>query len=96
MKDFLKKVGAISDFLHMYYYDNRRNAWKMVSTKKAEYPGKKLDRCKKNRKFFKNSETKTACPGEKLGRDKNFGLFSKSVRVNNTHRERNWMGTQWR
>ena len=51
---------------------------------------------KKNRKFFKNSETKTACPGEKLGRDKNFGLFSKSVGVNDTHRERNLMGTQWR
>ena len=25
VKNFLKKVGAISDFLHMYYDDNRRN-----------------------------------------------------------------------
>ena len=35
VKNFLKKVGAISDFLHMYYYDNRRNACKRVSTKKS-------------------------------------------------------------
>jgi hypothetical protein len=46
--------------------------------------------------FFKNSETKTACPGEKLGRDKNFRISSKMVRVNGTHRERNLIGTQWR
>ena len=29
---------------------------------------------KKNRKFFKNGETKTACPGEKLGSGENFRI----------------------
>ena len=51
---------------------------------------------KKNRKFFKNSETKTAFPGEKLGRVNFFRISSKMMVVNDTHRERNWMGTQWR
>ena len=46
--------------------------------------------------FFQNGGTKPVYPGEKLGRDRKFGFFSKSVGVNDTHRERNLMGTQWR
>ena len=67
-----------------------------ANRKKMGYSGKKLGRCKKNRNFFKNSETKTACPGEKLGRVNFFRISSKMMVVNDTHRERNLMGTQWR
>jgi hypothetical protein len=46
--------------------------------------------------FIKNGETKTGCPGEKLGRGEKFRISSKMMVVNGARRERNWMRTQWR
>ena len=101
VRNFLKKEWAISDFLHMYYDDNRRNVWKRVSTKKvtifSKAVGKNRDirernwiESKKITIFFKSGETKTGCSGDKLGRVNFFRISSKMVELNRSSRERNW------
>ena len=74
----LKKVGAISDFLHMYYDDNRRNAWKRVSTKKIT--------------IFSVAVGKNWRIRERNWVDaKKIEIFSKIVRLKRLVRERNWV-----
>ena len=62
----------------MYYDDNRRNAWKMVSTKKVAI-------------FFKGIMKKSGHSGKKLDSDKIFRIYSKMVRQKRGIRERNWV-----
>ena len=76
--DFLQKGWTISDFLHMYYDDNRRNVWKRVSTKKVTIFSKAVG---KNRDIRERNWIES----------KKSRFSSKAVRQKRDARERNWV-----